>query len=155
MAWAERLLMPAGAFVGIALTSLVGRLLIGEEAGAAGLLPAMGASAVLFYGAPSSPLARPWPAIAGNLVSAIAGVAVAAVIPEPTLAAASAVALALAAMSALGCLHPPGGAVALLAVVGGPAVREAGFAYVLTPVAVNAFVMFGVAWAYNRVARRG
>lgn len=141
----------AGAFVGVALTSLVGRWLVADDAG---IVPAMGASAVLFFGLPRGAVSSPWSALAGNVVSAVVGVACARLIPEPTVAAACAVAAALGAMGLLRCVHPPGGAVALLAVVGGPAVRQAGFVYVLMPVAINAAVMLAVATAYARLRPR-
>ena len=63
------------------------------------------------------------------------------------LAAAVAVALAIAAMFTLRCLHPPSGAVALTAVLGGPAIRDLGFGFVLWPVGVNSVVILTVATA--------
>lgn len=113
----------------------------------------MGASAVLLFGAPTSAFARPWPALGGNVLSAFVGVTCARVIPDPTLAAVVTVTVAVAVMSALRCLHPPGGAVALLAVLGGEDVRAAGYHFVLVPVGLNSLVMLGVALAYHRLLR--
>ncbi len=86
------------------------------------LVAPMGASAVLLFAVPASPLAQPWSIIGGNTISALIGVIVAHFVHEPALATGIAVALAIAAMSFTRCLHPPGGAAALTAVLGGPAV---------------------------------
>ena len=82
----------------------------------------MGASALLLFAIPSSPLAQPWSIVGGNTVSALIGLLVSRYVPEPAVAAGCAVAFAIAAMSLLRCLHPPGGAAALTAALGGPAV---------------------------------
>ena len=75
---------------------------------------------------PASPLAQPWSVIGGNLVSAAIGVACARAVADPTLAAALAICLAIAAMFTLRCVHPPSGAIALTAVLGGAEVHAAG-----------------------------
>ncbi|MFG3757464.1 HPP family protein, partial [Klebsiella pneumoniae] len=74
------------------------------------LVASIGASAVLLFAVPASPLAQPWPIIGGNSVSALVGIVVARAIGDPLLAAAVAAALAIAVMSLARCLHPPGGA---------------------------------------------
>jgi CBS domain-containing membrane protein len=106
---------------------------------------AIGASSVLIFALPASPLAQPWSVFGGYVVSAAVGVAMAA-LPYPALAAALAVGGAIMAMLILRCLHAPAGAVALFAVIGGDAIRDMGFAYVLSPVATNAalLVVLGV-----------
>lgn len=110
------------------------------------VVAAIGASSVLIFALPASPLAQPWSVFGGYVVSAAVGVAMAA-IPYPTLAAGLAVGVAILAMLVLRCLHAPAGAVALFAVIGGDAIRDLGFAYVLSPVATNAalLVVLGVA----------
>jgi CBS domain-containing membrane protein len=104
------------------------------------VVAAIGASSVLIFALPSSPLAQPWSVFGGYVVSASVGVAMAS-IPYPVPAAGLAVGGAILAMLALRCLHAPAGAVALFAVVGGDAVRSLGFAYVLSPVAANAAML--------------
>lgn len=151
---AERLKAFAGALIGIALTSLVTHLAI-RDAGALPLLIApMGASAVLLFAVPASPLAQPWSILGGNIISGLAGVTCVMLIPDPTLAAAAAVAGAIALMSLARCLHPPGGAVALTCAVGGPVVHAAGYSFVLVPVALNSFLLLAVALIFNNLAGR-
>ena len=76
-----------------------------------------GASAVLFFAAPHSPLAQPCPFVGGHLLSAVLGVCCYQLIPDTFTAAATAVSLAIVFMHFLHCLHPPGGATALMAVM--------------------------------------
>lgn len=109
------------------------------------VVAAIGASSVLIFALPSSPLAQPWSVFGGYVISAAVGVAMAA-IPYPVVAAGLAVGGAILAMLVLRCLHAPAGAVALFAVIGGDAIRDLGFGYVLSPVATNAalLVVLGV-----------
>lgn len=150
----ERVRACGGALLGILLTGLASHAMIGPTGAAAMLIAPMGASAVLLFALPSSPLAQPWSLIGGNLVSATIGVACALLIGDPAWAAALAITLAIAAMFALGCLHPPSGAIALTAVLGGPAIHAQGFHFVLAPVGVNSLLLLLVAIAYNNVTRR-
>src|SRR4051812_16334363 len=116
-----------GALFGLIFTGMVSYSLLGKSSATAYLIAPMGASAVLLFCVPASPLAQPWSIIGGNLVSALIGVTCAKVFADaPLLAAALAGCFAIAAMFALRCLHPPSGAVALTAVLGGPIVHEAG-----------------------------
>jgi len=117
--------------------------------GAATLVASMGASAVLLFAVPHGPLSQPWPVFGGHLVSALVGVSCAQMIDQPVLAAAMAVGLAIGAMHYLRCIHPPGGATALSAVVGGDAVHQLGFQFVLTPVMLNVITMLLVALLFN------
>jgi CBS domain-containing membrane protein len=114
----------------------------------------MGASAVLLFAVPASPLAQPWSIIGGNTISALVGVIVAHFVHEPALATGIAVALAIAAMSFSRCLHPPGGAAALTAVLGGPAVISAGFLFPFVPVALNSMMLVALGYAFHRLSRR-
>ncbi len=111
----------------------------------------MGASAVLLFAVPSSPLAQPWSIMGGNIISALIGVTCARHFADPILAASLAAALAVGAMFALRCLHPPGGAVALTAVLGGPWVLKQGYDFVLFPIALNSALMMLAAIAYNNL----
>lgn len=114
----------------------------------------MGASAVLLFAVPASPLAQPWSIVGGNLVSALIGVLCAHILGHDGLAAGIAGAGAIAAMFALRCLHPPGGAVALTAVLGGPAINQLGYAYVLWPVAANSALLLALALLFNNLMQR-
>ncbi len=143
-----------GALFGIAVAMLVTRLAVGASGGLPLLLAPMGASAVLLFAVPASPLAQPWAMFGGNVVSALAGVTCALLIPDPWLAAPAAVALAIAAMSLLRCMHPPGGAVALTAVIGGPAIAAAGYHFALVPVALNSGLLLAAALIFNNLMRR-
>jgi CBS domain-containing membrane protein len=142
-----------GAAIGIALTGLASTALLGG--GAAPLLIApMGASAVLLFGVPASPLAQPYAIIGGNLAAALIGVCAAQGIASPLIAASVAVGLAFAAMALLRCVHPPSGAVALTAVLGGPHVAAMGYHFVLVPVALNSLLLTAVALAWNNATGR-
>jgi CBS domain-containing membrane protein len=114
----------------------------------------MGASAVLLFAVPASPLAQPWSIIGGNLVAALIGVTCAAHVADIALAASLAAALAIGAMFALRCLHPPSGAVALTAVLGGPAIQALGYRFVLWPVAVDSLLLLLTALVFNVSAQR-
>lgn len=124
-----------------------------ELTGASLLIASMGASAVLLFAVPHGSLSQPWPVLAGHGISAIVGVSCARWIPDPTWGAAIAVGLSIGLMHQLKCIHPPGGATALTAVIGGPSVWNLGYSFVLTPVLVNALVMVVVAIAFNSFFR--
>jgi CBS-domain-containing membrane protein len=113
------------------------------------VVSSMGASSVLLFAAPHGPLSQPWPFAGGHLVSALCGVIAAKLIGEPFLAAAVAVAAAIGFMYWLRCLHPPGGATALFAVMGGPAIVGLGFNYLFVPVLLNVIVLLIVAVLFN------
>jgi CBS domain-containing membrane protein len=147
--WTERLRAGVGALIGIALTGGVAHLAIGDQTAIPFLIAPMGASAVLLFGVPASPLAQPWSIIGGNLVSAIVGVTCAMFIHDPVDAAALAVGLAICAMFALRCVHPPSGAVALTAVLGGPSIHALGYGFVLAPVALQSFMLLSSAVAFH------
>lgn len=114
----------------------------------------MGASAVLLLSVPASPLAQPWSILGGNVVSAAIGVACLQGLGETGVSAALAGLAAVAAMFALRCLHPPGGAVALTAVFGGPTIHELGYGFALWPVAANSAFMLLLALLFNNVTGR-
>ena len=150
----ERLRSATGAFVGILLTGLLGSLALSFDPTLPAMIAPMGASAVLLFAVPSSPLAQPWSILCGNLVSAFVGVTVALLVPDPFFASALAISLAIAAMMALRCLHPPSGAVALTAVLGGPAIHSLGYGFLLWPVAGNSLILLALALAYNNATGR-
>ena len=143
----EKWLGAIGAFVGIASTILVNTLITGNTQPI--ITGAMGATAVLLFAVPHGALSQPWPVAGGHLVSAIVGVLCAKSITDPTIAASAAVALAVFAMAILRCLHPPGGATALIAVIGGSDIHSLGFAYILDPVMLDATLILMIAVAFN------
>lgn len=151
---AERLRASLGALIGIALTGWLSTQAMGLTLAAAWLIAPMGASAVLLFAQPASPLAQPWSITGGNLLAAIIGVSCAKLIPMPVAAAALAISLSIAAMFWLRCLHPPSGAVALTAVLGGPQIHAAGYGFVLNPVALNTALLLLAALLYNKAAGR-
>ena len=115
------------------------------------VVASMGASAVLIFAVPHSPLAQPWAFIGGHLLSAFSGVTCYRLIPDPFIAAAAAVSLSMLLMHFLHCLHPPGGATALFAVMGGDAVHDLGYGYVLAPVALNVALFLTFALLINNL----
>jgi len=150
----ERLRACCGALFGVLLTGLTTQLAMGENAEMPLLIAPMGASAILLFAVPSSPLAQPWSIIAGNMMSAAIGVAIAGWIGDPLWGSAIALTLAIAAMLILRCLHPPSGAIALMAVLGGPAVRALGYGFVLMPVALNSVLLLLLALFFNNATGR-
>lgn len=105
------------------------------------LLASMGASATLILAVPQGPMSQPWPFMGGHFLSGASGVLAAWLVPEPHLAGALAVGLAVSAMYVFRCLHPPGGATALFAVIGGEQVHQLGYQYLLEPLAPNLILM--------------
>ena len=149
----DRLAACAGAAVAIAVTALVTAMAVGHTSAWILLVAPMGASAVLIFAVPASPLAQPWSVIGGNVVSALVGVAVAALVPSPAIATGLAVGGAILAMSLLRCLHPPGGAAALTAVIGGPAIAAAGWMFPIVPVGINAVILTATGMLFHRMSR--
>ncbi|MCB1877382.1 MAG: HPP family protein [Chromatiales bacterium] len=144
----EKWVSALGGLVGVGAVLLISQMELGLSA-AAGLVGSMGASAVLLFAVPHGPLSQPWAVFGGHVISAVVGVSCAQAIQDPTVAAAAAVALAIGAMHYFRCIHPPGGATALSAVVGGDAVHQLGFQFVLTPVLLNAVTILLVALVFN------
>jgi CBS domain-containing membrane protein len=150
----ERLRAGSGALLGILLTGLASAWFVDSTVTALWLMAPMGASAVLLFGVPASPLAQPWSIVGGNLIAAVIGVACAKLIGAPIVAAAAAIFFSIVAMSTLRCLHPPSGAVALTAVLGGAEIHAAGFGFVAMPVALNTVLLLASAVIYNSTTGR-
>lgn len=150
----ERALACVGALVGIALTGFICGYFFGTGPHLPLIVAPMGASAVLLFAVPASPLAQPWSIVGGNTISALVGVLTARLIGDPVIATGVGVALAIGAMSLMRCLHPPGGAAALTAVLGGPVVASWGFWFPLVPVALNSMILLGLGLIFHKLARR-
>ena len=153
----EQLRATAGALVGVMLTSLLSHYVFTTGGLGIYLVAPIGASSVLLFCLPASPLAQPWSVVGGNVVSGLVGTACvhwlgASVAPVEL--AGVATGMAIAAMFALRCLHPPGGAVALTTVIGGPAVQAAGFGFALGPVLFNSMLLMLAAVVYNKLTGR-
>lgn len=110
----------------------------------------IGASTVLLFAVPASPLAQPWSIVGGNGISAVVGVLVVQYVPHPVAAAALAVSAAILIMSLLRCLHPPGGAAALSAVIGGHSLASGHASALLVPVLVNSLILVAMGWLFHR-----
>lgn len=146
----DRLFAALGATAGIALAGWASGMAAGG--GTLLLCAPMGAAAVLVFAVPSSPLAQPWPVIGGCTLSALVGVAASQWLGNGAVAAGAAVGGAIVLMSLLRCLHPPGGACALLAVLGGPALAARGWSLAVAPVALNALALAAVGWGFHRLS---
>lgn len=141
-----------GSFLGITAVALLHYNLVDQQ-GLTMLIGSFGASAVLLYGATRSPLAQPRNLLGGHVLSAIVGVAAAQWLGHnPWLAAALAVSIAIALMHLTRTLHPPGGATALIAVMGGESIHQLGYWYVLMPTALGAIVLLIIALLINNAA---
>ncbi|MBU0680790.1 MAG: HPP family protein [Proteobacteria bacterium] len=142
-----------GAFLGIAAVAGIHYHLLGETA-LIMVIGSFGASAVLIYGSLKSPFAQPRNLIGGHVISAVIGVACYQIFtPFMLLAAAVAVATAIAAMHATKTLHPPGGATALIAVIGGDQITQLGYLYAVIPVGSGALIMLLIALIVNNIPR--
>ncbi|HTI72995.1 MAG TPA: HPP family protein [Candidatus Limnocylindria bacterium] len=144
----EKLVSGVGAFLAILVTILICRHFLDVSTSAC-IVTSMGASAVLLFGMPHGALSQPWPFLGGQLLSALTGVLCQRFIADPMIAGALAVGIAVTLMHYLRCIHPPGGATALAAVIGGPAVHQLGFKYILTPVTLNALALLTLAILIN------
>lgn len=146
----DRVVACLGALAGIGLTGLICTIAFGSDPLLPLIVAPIGASAVLLFAVPASPLAQPWPIIGGNTISALVGIMVSHWIDDPMWAIGLAVGLAIAAMSLTRSLHPPGGASALTAVLGGPSVALAGYDFAFVPIAMNSVVLVLLGWLFHR-----
>ena len=147
--WRDRLVASFGGLVGIGVTALVVQLVSGSQ-NVALLIAPVGASAVLLFCVPSSPMTQPIPTIFGAIISTFAGFAAAHAFGFGMLAAGVAVGGSILLMSVLRCLHPPGGGYALVPVVGGPAVLAHGWGFLIAPIGVNALLLVLVGLIFHR-----
>ena len=147
VSWAERLRACAGALVGLILVFTVAKML-GEFVGIdEWLMASLGASALLVFALPGSPMAQPWAVIAGNSLSALIGITTFILIPEPLLAMPIAASLSILGMFVLRCLHPPAAAVALIVVLG----HISHYRYAFFPVLIDSALLVLVAGIYSNL----
>lgn len=141
-----------GALCGLAISSLISWYVLGGMN--AWYIAPMGASSVLLFAVPNSPLAQPWNVIVGNTLAGCIGVACTQYLPDLTSAFSIAVGLAIFVMMTTDSLHPPSGAVAITAVLGGEAVHRLGFHFILYPVLLNSILLLVFAVFFNRLIGR-
>lgn len=148
---AEKLRATLAAFIAILAVGVVSSQFL-QGNGLQIMITSMGASAVLLFATPHSPLTQPWPLVAGHAISALIGVTCAIQVPDIWLAAALAVSLSILAMLLTHSLHPPGGAIALLPVLDHHEhVLALGYQFVVAPVMLNVLVILLVAMLVNNL----
>ncbi|MEO5358516.1 MAG: HPP family protein [Nitrospirae bacterium YQR-1] len=142
-----------GAFLGIMAVACISYYVI-DGTGYTMIIGSFGASAVLIYGAIKSPFAQPRNLIGGHIISAIVGVTSYNLFHNHMwLATSFAVATAIALMHLTRTLHPPGGATALIAVIGGKPIHDLGYMYALVPAGAGAAVMLIIALIVNNIPK--
>lgn len=141
-----------GAGLGIAATAMITAATMEPSDATPFIVAPLGASAVLAFAVPASPLAQPRAMIGGNIISALAGVTALRLMHNPIAAIALAVSLSIMGMYLARCLHPPGGGLAMVAVMGGPLIERAGYGFVLMPVAINSILLVIIALIFNNLA---
>ncbi|HHH43748.1 MAG TPA: hypothetical protein ENK49_06390 [Gammaproteobacteria bacterium] len=144
----EKIISTVGGFLGIFGIFMSSYWLLDSEV-AVYIVPSMGASAVLLFAAPHVPFSQPWNVLGGHAISAVIGVACWHWIPDYTVAASASVGLAIGAMYFMRCIHPPGGATALAAVIGSDKLHNLGYAYEFEPILLNTVTILLVAIAFN------
>lgn len=147
VAWIERLRSVFGAFIGLMLVLTMAKYL-GELSGLdEWLMASLGASALLVFALPQSPMAQPWAVIAGNTLSALVGISIIHLVHEPLLAMPLAASLSILGMFVLRCLHPPAAAVALIVVLG----HVMHYRYAFFPVMVDSILLVIAGAAYSNL----
>jgi len=145
--WTERLRACVGALVGLMLVFALAKLL-GELVGInEWLMASLGASALLVFALPASPMAQPWAVIAGNTLSALVGISIFIWIPEPLFAMPIAASLSILLMFVMRCLHPPAAAVALIVVLG----HITHYRYAFFPVMIDSILLVLAGAVYSNL----
>jgi CBS domain-containing membrane protein len=147
IAWIERLRSVVGAFTGLLLVVIAAKFL-GEFSGVdEWLMASLGASALLVFALPQSPMSQPWAVITGNTLSALVGITIFHFIDQSLLAIPLAASLSILGMFILRCLHPPAAAVALIAVLG----HIGNYQYAFFPVMVDSILLILVGAVYSNL----
>lgn len=144
----EKLLSGLGALISIACIYGMTTLLT-DPLTVVTIIPSMGATAVLLFAAPHVPFSQPWNVFGGHIISAIIGVTCALLFSNIILAGSLAVGISVTAMYYSRCIHPPGGATALAAVIGSAKLHQLGYLYVIEPVLINTLTILVVAVLFN------
>lgn len=143
-----------GAFIGLGLTGLFVLSTNLDARAGLYLVAPFGATSVLLFAVPNSPLAQPWSAVVGNTVAALVGVAVCMIVADPGLRIACAVGFAIMATALCRAVHPPAGAVAMTAAMSPDAIGQLGFWFALAPIGVGTVTLVLVAALYARLTGR-
>ena len=147
VAMVERVRSGFGAFIGLMLVLTTAKYL-GELGGIdEWLMASLGASALLVFVLPGSPMAQPWAVIAGNTLSALVGICIAHLVGEPLIAMPLAASLSILGMFFLRCLHPPAAAMSLIVVLG----HVLHFRYAFFPVMVDSILLVLAGAAYSNL----
>ncbi len=133
-----------GAMISMLLATFFSDTILSAE-GTHIILASTGATAILLFGMPHVPASQPWNIVGGHVVSAFVGVTCYIFIPAEIFAASVAIPLAMYAMHKLRCMHPPGGATAITAVIGGESVHHLSYGFMLVPVFFNAIIVLSIA----------
>lgn len=142
-----------GSFIGIGIIAFIQSKSLASSDNVF-LIGSFGASSVLIYGAIQSPLAQPRNLVGGHLISAFLGVCVFQLLPNIIwLTAPLAVSLSIVAMQITKTLHPPGGATALIAVIGSDKIKQMGFLYIVSPVLTGVIILLLVAFIFNNLTK--
>lgn len=142
-----------GSFIGIYLVSIIPQLMHINILNSMLLVGSFGASAVLLYGAPQADFSQPRNLIGGHIISAIIGITVYKYINlDISMLGALAVSLSIITMQYTSTIHPPGGATALIAVIGGDTIHGLDYMYVISPIAIGAFILLIIALAVNNLS---
>ncbi|KAA9004997.1 HPP family protein [Histidinibacterium aquaticum] len=149
----EQLRAGLGALIGISLCALLASVGAAFDTSSLYLVAPLGATAVLVFCVPNSPLAQPWSAIVGNVTAALVALLVVQLVPGPW-SVGIAVGAAISAMMFVRALHPPGGAVALLTALEPTEALEAGPLFAVLPVGLTTGTLVIAAIAYNRATGR-
>jgi CBS domain-containing membrane protein len=144
----EKLIATLGALLGILAVTFIS-LSVASGATAGLMIASMGASAVLLFVVPHGALSQPWPVFAGHVLSGAIGVLCYQLFPDQMWTPALAVCLAIGAMQYLRCVHPPGGATALAAVIGGAEVHDLLWWFLVHPVLSNVCGLLAIALVFN------
>ncbi len=148
----SQILIPAiAACIAILIVGTISRTLIETTAVAHFLIASMGASSLMLFVLPTSPLSQPWPLFGGHMVSGFIGISCALLINDIVIASAVSVTLAITAMMYLRCLHPPGGATALIPILMVSEVQEVGFQFIFFPIAINTLILLLLSLLVNRL----
>ena len=140
-----------GSFIGIATLAFIQSKTL-ADIDSIFLIGSFGASSVLIFGAVQSPLAQPRNLVGGHVISAIIGVTIYKTLPNTLwLTAPLAVSLSIVMMQLTKTLHPPGGAAALIAIIGTDKVKQLGYLYVLSPVLTGTLILLVVALVFNNL----
>lgn len=147
---AEKIIASAGALLSLLAVTFVSAFYTDGPATSL-MVASMGASVVLLFVVPHGALSQPWPVVCSHLFSAVIGVSCKLLFPDQIWTPALAVCLAIMLMQYLRCVHPPGGATALTAVIGGPDVAALGYWFVVSPVLINIAIILTIALVFNNL----